>query len=305
MIHFSSKYWWIARRLQTEQLQRDSSKSFEFSDKDLFELDIGKRGGSFFLGFYSQEGVKLALQKYGVYDLLERRGFHNIFTDVDTSDPYKHRVALYQESKRKKNLIVELVVRKYPFTINLPYDCEFNGRNYTGLAIDWLLIQDINAHFTEERPRLPGQTHPGLGLSSVVLELLLIICWRLNLAGIINVPNHYHNAFLYSKIFYYLNPSAQSKFLALKKTFKKFPLHKTSWGMEWGCVNDVIEDNVLEWFVQHQIVPLNKDLQKVFKSRQYKKHVQNEINKFKFSFDEEKYVSCLKKQNGKNLEKCI
>jgi hypothetical protein len=138
-----------------------------------------------------------------------------------------------------------------------------------------------------------------------VLELLLIICWRLNLAGIINVPNHYHNAFLYSKIFYYLNPSAQAKFMALKKTFKKYSLHKISWGMEWGCVNDLVEDKEMEWFVQHQIVPLHKDLQKVFKNKNYKQYVQKQISHFNFSFNEEKYQSCLAKFKGKNLEKCI
>ena len=305
MIHLRSKYWWIAKRLQTEQLQRTQSEKFEFSDRDLFELDIGKRGSSFFLGFYSQEGLKLALNKYGVYDLLKEKGFDNIYTDVDTSDPYKHRIALYQESRKKENLIVELVVRKYFFTLNLPYESSFNGSNYTGLAIDWLLIQDVNAHFTVKKQRLPDQNYPGLGLSSIVLELLLIICWRLNLAGIINVPNHYHNAFLYSKIFYYFNPSAQAKFMALRKSFKKYPLHKLSWGIEWGCVEDLIENKPLEWFVHHQIVPLHNDLQKVFNGWKYKSQVRKEIKKFKFAFNEEKYLECMKKFQGKNLEKCI
>ncbi len=305
MIRFRSKYWWIARRLQTEQLQRKSSDDYDFTDRDLFELDIGKRGGSFFLGFYSEEGIKLALTKYGVYELLNKKGFENIYTEVDTSDPYKHRVALYQQSKKKENLIIELVVRKYFFTPNLPFESDINDKNYTGLAIDWLLIQDTSAKFTIERPRLPGQIYPGLGLSSVVLELLLIICWRLDLAGIINVPNHYHNAFLYSKIFYYLNPLAQAKFMALKKTFKQYPLQKISWGIEWGCVTDLSENKPFEWFVNHQIVPVHKDLHKVYKSWKYKYRVYNEIKKYEFAFDEQKYLECKKQFKGKNPEKCI
>ncbi len=305
MIHLRSKYWWIAKRLQTEQLQRTGSENFDFSDRDLFQLDIGKRGGTFFLGFYSEEGVKLALTKYGVYELLKEKGFDNIYTDVDTTDPYKHRIALYQESKKTENLIVELVVRKYFFTLNLPFDSIHNGKNYTGLAIDWLLIQDHKAKFTAAKPRLPGQKHPGLGLSSVILELLLIICWRLNLAGIINVPNHYHNAFLYSKIFYYLNPSAQARFVAMRKSFKKFPLHKVAWGIEWDCVQDLAEEKTFEWFVNHQIVPLHKDLQKVFRSWKYRQKVWEETKKYKFAFNEEKYLDCLNKFKGKKLEKCI
>ena len=78
MIHLRSKYWWIAKRLQNEQLQRTQSEKYEFSDRDLFELDIGKRGSSFFLGFYSEEGLKLALNKYGVYDLLKKTSYASV-----------------------------------------------------------------------------------------------------------------------------------------------------------------------------------------------------------------------------------
>ena len=87
MIKIRNKYWRIARRLQTEQLQRSRPEKYDFSEKDLFQLDIGKRGSSFFLGFYSEEGIKLALNKYGVYQLLAGRGFSDIYTEVDISDP--------------------------------------------------------------------------------------------------------------------------------------------------------------------------------------------------------------------------
>ena len=203
------------------------------------------------------------------------------------------------------NLLVELVVRKYFFTLNLPYENPFNNNNYTGLAIDWLLIQNINSRFTSDKPKLPGQRFPGMGLSSVVLELLLIICWRLNLAGLINVPEHYHNAYLYSKIFYYFNPSVQAKFLALAEKFKNMPLHKLSWGIDWGCVEDLNSGKPMDWFVHHQLVPLHQDLQKVFNGREYKKHVRKEINSYKFSFNEEKYLKCSQKYRDQNLEKCI
>jgi len=305
MIPFSNKYWRIAKRLQTEQLQRTSTDEIQFTDQDLFHLDIGRRGSSFFLGFYSKEGLKMALTKYGVYKLLNARGFKKILTDIDTTDPYKHRISLYNDHKHKDQLLIELVVRKYFFSLNLPYESPFNGNNYTGLAIDWLLIQDINAEFTAEKPRLPGQRKPGMGLSSIVLELMLITCWRLNLAGIINVPEHYHNAYLYSRIFYYFNPIAQAKFLALRSKFKKYPLHKISWGIDWGCVTDLDSGKPFDWFVHHQIVPLHKDLQNVFNGREYDKYVRSMISKYSFAFDEEKYQTCLANFAEQNLDKCI
>ena len=116
---------------------------------------------------------------------------------------------------------------------------------------------------------------------------------------------YYNNAHFYSRIFYYFNPSAQAKFLALQKTFKKYPLDKISWGIEWGCVLDDILNEPMDWFVHHQLVPLHSDLQKVFKSREYKKQVQKEIDSFKFSFDEDKYQACKNSYLDENLDKCI
>ena len=46
----SNKYWRIARRLQTQQLQKKSTPGETITDRELFELDIGKRGSSLFLG---------------------------------------------------------------------------------------------------------------------------------------------------------------------------------------------------------------------------------------------------------------
>jgi hypothetical protein len=97
----------------------------------------------------------------------------------------------------------------------------------------------------------------------------------------------------------------QAKFLALSEKFKNFPLHKISWGIEWGCVQDLTTGKPLDWFVHHQLVPIHKDLQQVFKSREYKKIVRREIKSYKFAFDEEKYMTCMKKYNDQNLEKCI
>jgi len=300
-----SKFWRIARRLQKEQLQKTSEKSYEFSDRDLFELDIGRRGGGFFLGFYSKEGIILALEKYGVFSLLKQKGYPDIYTDINTQDPYKHRIAFYRKAKSKKNLIIEMVLRKDFFELNMPFTCKYNGQKFAALVIDWLLFQNIEQDFTLDRPRLPGQRFPGLGLSGVVLELLLIICWRLNLDGIINVPEHYHNAYLYAKMFRYLDPKIEAKLIALQKTFKKMPLAKLTWGIEWNCVRDLNTNQPLVWFAQEQILPMHKELQKIFKSNEYKNSVQKHISDYRFRFDEDKFAACREKLLDRNADKCI
>ena len=88
----------------------------------------------------------------------------------------------------------------------MPFDTEYNGKSYETIAIEWMSLQNPYGEFTKDRPQLPGQQKPGLGVASKAVELLIIMAWRLNLSGLLNTPDHYHNAYLYSRIFYYLNP---------------------------------------------------------------------------------------------------
>ena len=301
----SHKFWRIAKRLTITNLQQPRQTDFELSEDGLFNLDIGKRGGDFFLGFYSREGLKLALEKYGVYAELKNRGFENVITEIDTSDLYKHKIAVYNEEKVNKNLLIELVIRKSYFKLNLPFQYKHNGKCFQCLTIDWLSMQNPTAEFTVRRPRLPGQKNPGLGMSIIAVELLMITCWRLNLAALVNFPGHYHNAFLYSKIFYYLDPAAQAKYLAIKKAFKTFPLDKLSWGIDWGCVKDSNTNEPFTWIVSEQIVPVDERLKKLFSGKKYKKYTAEKMKEYNFVFDEAKYQDIRKKISVQNLEKII
>jgi len=51
---FSHKFWRIARRLNKTNLQQPTISSLDLTEDDLFNLDIGKRGGDFFLGYHQK-----------------------------------------------------------------------------------------------------------------------------------------------------------------------------------------------------------------------------------------------------------
>jgi hypothetical protein len=290
-MNISKKYWQIARRLNSVQLQKQNNDNRIISEKDLFNINIGKRGHGFFLGFYSLEGMKLALEKYGVVHELQRKGFLNLIYEFDTDDPFVHRLIIYNEKKTQKNMLIELVLKKYNVIIDMPFDTKYNGRNYETIAIEWMCLQNPYGRFSKERPKMPGQDNPGLGIATKAVELLMIMAWRLNLFGLVNTPDHYHNAYLYSKIFYYLDPEYQARLMALARDLKKFPLDVAAWAIELGAVYDKAHNRSFKWFTGKQIVPLHKDLKTLFNSNEYHRIVKNKMNNYNFILDMEKYQS--------------
>ncbi len=283
------RYWRIAKRLSIADLQKlDDSESF-FSEKDLFQVNIGQRSEGLFLGFYSKKGIETALQRYGITRELADKGFKHLIFELDTSDPYIHRLVIYDREKSARRLLIEVVLRKKMIEIQMPFRTHLNGKVFETLAIEWLCMQNPDQRFSEERPRLPGQQFPGLGMASRAVEILIITAWRLNLAGLLNTPDHFHNAYLYSRIFYYLDPEIQARFVALCRDLKAYSVHDISWAIEWGAVIDEKTQKPMEWFIGEQMVPLFSDLKNLFESREYKNLVEEKSKDFKFRMDKDKF----------------
>jgi hypothetical protein len=86
----------------------------------------------------------------------------------------------------------------------------FPKRNPNVLQVEWLLLQNPQQSFSPERPPLPGQVHPGLGIGDRLMEILIIMTRRVRLEGIVNKPHYFHTAFMFSKEFIFTNPLNQA-----------------------------------------------------------------------------------------------
>ena len=288
-IRIQKKYWSIAKRLTLAELQKPDEQEQSFSEQDLFNVNIGGRGNELFLGFYSRPGLELVFEKYGVFDEFRKKGFAEPLLSMDTSDPYVHKLMVHSGSKKPENMLVELVLKKEIVKIDMPFDCALNGKKYETLSIEWMAMQNPLKHFDKKRPQLPGQRYPGLGLASKAIELLIIIAWRLKLSGLLNTPENYHNAYLYSRIFFYLDPDQQARLVAMKRDMAGYALADVAWALEWGLIQDLISGLPLMWQPGKQLVPLDERLKNLFNSRAYRQHVKKKAKEFKYELELEKY----------------
>ncbi|UJR86634.1 hypothetical protein [Sandaracinus amylolyticus] len=245
--------------------------------RDLLDKDAGRR----FLDFYGDEGIRLAISRYGLEGAMRRRGYDHFELETRAADD-RHTLlvfgrpahepasegetgadpALGHSGCSERHRLIELVVRRDRLVVHEVPGLPKLEAAYDVLTVDWLLLQDPLARFTEERPRLPGQDAPGLGIGERVLELLYRMVERLNLHAMVTVAEYFHNAVLYARELPFFDPSNGGRLRALEATLmgtEKLSLAQASWAIEWGCVRGA-DDAVMRWKGEAQVRPFAPEL---------------------------------------------
>lgn len=291
----------ISRRLTTYQLRHLPDKDLDLTSGDIFEKPIEERGEPYFLGYYSPSGLKFALEKYGFFDELRKKGYQNLQLIFNIDNPFKHRLAIYTDKQDPAFLLGELVVKRKHLTVVSPFPHVIHERDFEVICIEWLCMQNLKRSFTKDRPQLPGQKYPGLGMGTLVLELLVIACKRLRTAGLLNIPEYFHNAQMYSPNFKYLNPLYAGKQQAIvRDLLSKYTLTEVSWAIDLNCVYE--NDLPFEWFVAEQIIPIERDLKEYFNSKQYIEAVKKYAEVYFYTLDSNKWKT--KSQNLERYRSC-
>lgn len=224
------RYRAMARTLEEHELtgeRQQDNDDWGLSDEDVAAALGGPRRPRRLLGFYSLQGLELALERSGFLDRIRNLGFEKPTLEMDLDNPAGDTVRLYGD-RRRRDLLIELRVR-------------IDRHSLPGMSllrIEWLLLQNPRARFTQERPRLPGQSHPGLGLLQETVALLVLVCDRLQLDGLILVPSRYHVTRHGRKALRFLNPEDEGLYRALQKALHGLTLVQAAEAMAEGRIVD-------------------------------------------------------------------
>lgn len=279
----------ILKKFSINKYRNIIDDDFNLTSEDLF-FNPSRRGSALFLGKYTRSQIDYALKRYGIYSDLKKRGFFPVLIHTDFNDPFKQKIVLYIDNLKIDNILAELVVQKKQ--INLDLLDTFHLSNIY-LVIEWLLLQNPFASFPKEKPRLPGQRYPGLGIGKKILTILSVLAQEQNTAGLINVPEHYHNGAMYSRKFYFVSPKMEGLVKKINdQLVKKYGLAYVSWAIERKCV--FVNSQLFEWQGSPQIIPVASKLKKYFHSPEYKKKVQHYYNIMDCTIDHGKFQQTLK-----------
>lgn len=248
-----SHYRRLARLEDAPPLPSDpEEESWALTPADLGQLGLSEPR---FLGLFTRHGLEMALERYGLLERLRARGFRRLRVELDLQDPMGHTLRILSGPEPPR-VLVELRLRRDRAT--LP------GREL--LSVEWLRLQDVGAPFSDRRPRLPGQEHPGLGLLQDVATLLILGAARLGLDGLTFVSEHYHLAAQAEQITHFLDPREEARFQTAQRAVRGLSLQEAAAAVDGGRVVHRRTGEMYRWRPARLVHPVGKELKARFRS---------------------------------------
>ena len=218
----------IARTLGAEQLGAPAESIDDgalFTQEDIEEA-LGMRPHPKerrLLGFYSEEGVEHAWSAYGITQHLRRLGYDDFEVSFDRASSGE-RLQVHGHAEGERFLLQETVLERRSFD------------GHAMLFVNWLSLRNPRATFTAQRPQLPGQGVPGLGMAREAGQMLARMAKRLELEGVAFHPAWFHVAYTARYHFRFLDPSIQGHFEALMRDLAPLPLLEATHAIADGRV---------------------------------------------------------------------
>jgi len=250
-------------------------QSFFIDESDILSDLDGDKGSCLFLGKYSLSEVSAVLKKRNFYKDAKKKGLWPLEYSMDTAEYPVQRFQIFYKEKRGENLVVDLKLRERMLQTE---------EKYRFLFLEWLTLQNPLLEFSGDLSPLPGQKHPGLSLGKKVLDLFVYLARLSRLDGLLAYPAYFHNAILFSRHFYFLNPQKQAEVLGIRKTFRRVPFKQLAWIVYLDCLREK-SLGVYKWEAEEQVYPLNKTLKAYLDSKQYKSEVKEAQKKYEFTID--------------------
>jgi len=235
----------------------------------LFDL-TGENPENRLFGRFDPGELRERLDAAGLLAGLSERGYPDPVLRLSCSDPSDQRICLYAGEETRDRLLIEARLQLSPFHPRRPIGPFDEASSFRMLVIHWLVLSSPDGKFTVDRPRLPGQERPGLGLLDQTIELLKAFSREMPIDGVLDVPDHFHTALFYSRAFRYLDPEAEGRFQAIARDLSGVPLALASEAIREGCLVDRGTGAPMPWPAAEQVMAVRGPLSRFLRSPAYR-----------------------------------
>ncbi len=266
----------------------------EISEKDIFEQLQYSAGSLLFLNRFTLREVYEMLERVGLTKRAKRVGFNELKFELEAPDVSTQRILIFNKEKNPDNLLVDMMIKIEKLVPKGELKKFFGKDVLNFIFLEWLTLQNPYVSFTKERPRLPGQKHPGLHIKKELIILFRYLARVLQLDGYVARPQFFHNAMMYMDFFKFLEPEKEGEFKAIYDKFiNELGFAKLSWAVYEECLRYGFLRRHYIWKCGFQIFPLKKRIMEYFDSKEYKKKFEESYKKWFSSIKINE--KCLKK----------
>jgi len=286
--------------LEFQSHDRAPRLNLEISPEEL-QLELAKIPTPLFLGRYSREEIRAKFERCQILPELRRAGFDPLILDVESDGLVEHRVFVHTGERNYDRILLELRLREGVFKvrdtiarIKPELVSLLNNETIPMLWIDWLLLQNPYAKFPGQKPPLPEQKYPGLGILNLVVPLIGEFASETRKHAVLDIPEHFHGALFYSSWMRFFNPEMEGKMKAILRDLQNFPLAAISWGVLLDCLFNRGLNRFEDWKPGEQIYPLSLNLEHYFESSIYRELAEKASAENHYALDLDKMSAKIK-----------
>lgn len=271
-----------SEKLDVMRLTGENGDPFRFDLRDILPHTAPPK----LFGYYTASGVEYALTELGVFSLIERQGFKDLRVSL-SGDTWLQDMRIHGRAHGETQLVMEGRFRKTAWAVpaDTPLKCHCGEEDYSTITIEWFLLQNPIARFTAEKPQLPGQQYPGLGIRDEVMEVFYAVARRLDVDAYLANTMLFNNAFIYSPVFFFLDPRRQAELSAIQIAGQGHSLQDLSLAVDQGYLYQEGSEEPYQWKGATMVRPLSPILQAAYRRSGYTQIVADMAAGMRFRFD--------------------
>lgn len=244
------------------------------------------------LNRFSEHDMFSIMQKTGMIEALNRHGFDDLNAFIDKDDANVYYLKLYSGAPDPGNMLMDLRVTETRFMPKAHFfpDDSFLPA-YDMVVIEWLSLQNTHSeNFSSDRPQLPGQTRPGLGILNYCFAMMYDVARQVSKDGFLDIPEHLHGAIMYSKKFMFFDPANEALLRAVLRDLRGYSMSDLSWGIITKTIVNEVTGEPEIYTPSEQIYYASERMKGYFESHMYKSTFKKLYRKKKYRFDYKKMV---------------
>ncbi len=279
----------LSKYLNPMDFSSSIEKEIGSIDFDATSLNPSRRKEKLFLRNFTSDGLYTIMKKVGLVQHLEKKGFKGLTVDIDIDDAYIHYMKLYcDKTPEPECLLIDLRLSESRFLPDKRFFEDQQQAVYDMIVIEWLSAQDPRGVFRKDKPQLPGQGKPGLGVLNFCFEMMYIVAREVIKDGFLDIPEHMHGAIMYSRKFKFFDPAHEAIIRAIMRDLDGYSLSDISWGIMTQTIIEEHKNAPQVYAPSEQIFYVSDRMRDYYHSKKYLS-VYNKyyrLKRYRFEYDE-------------------